>query len=242
MPQPSGVPGRLVQINPELLLGLGLLQLGQATATTPTAPEPPTATVSLQDALARIPTAQSGDPIGPEYHNSLREFCRVVTLAQGGDVSTALTVNITPALLPVGENPPWTVTIGASTNTAGAVQGWLPVTLPERTVVVDLAVSGRRTSATAGRATVSLLRAALEDPEDRVTLASVGFDVRGDDGTFTTPPTAARPAVPQVTDEQARAYLTVDPARYRYLLFARTVTATASALDLTNVRVTCNRF
>jgi hypothetical protein len=233
-------------IPPQILTADVLAQLvAAAGAGTATVPEPSRLpTVSVQDAFARIPVAEAGHVIGPDFHNSVRDFCRVVALAVGGAVDRGLTVDVPLALLPTnsGTAAGWESGLGQVINAQGSADGWVNADLPHGATITGVTVTGRRTGTKPGTVTVLLHRVKRSDPDDRVTLVTVRLGAFPD-GPFETPLTPLKPNVPQITPEQIPAYATVDRFAFRYLIQAiAAASPEANSTALYSIQVACDRF
>jgi hypothetical protein len=234
------------------ILGFGLppqlerraLLTGIGRATPAATSAAPTATVTLQDALARIPVAEAGHVIGPEYHNRLYDFCRAVTVAFTGTAERGLVVDVPLVLQLTGAlpNTPWTAELGLIHNGATVADGWTEADLPNGATITGVKVVGARKDRKAGTVTVLLHRAARGDPENRATLVRIDLsDIPV--GAIDTPWTPVRPDVLQLPPDQVPLFARIDRSAYRYLLQA-TVRGTpaAESTHLYTVQVACDRF
>jgi hypothetical protein len=101
---------------------------------------------AIQTLLNAIPTANDGDAIGSNYHNSLRDA--VVALANligTPQPSPAVIVTVVPAFATHLSNPPWIINDGfAVVPAGGSADGILPVHLPDGLLLDSMTVLGRR--------------------------------------------------------------------------------------------------
>jgi hypothetical protein len=242
------VPSFRDDVLSRFLAGLGVSGIGDIGAAAEPAPATKTPSISVQEAFSRIPTAEAGHVIGPDLHNSVREFCQVVALALTGGVDRGLTVDV-PLILQAtasGTANAWTADLGRLVNGDGTADGWTTADLPDGVRITGLKVTGRRGSGNAGAVQVLLLRVHRLDPdEDPVSLVTARL---GDlpEGPMDPPLFPLRPGVPQATPELTRSFATVDRSEYRYLVQA-TVDADPDApaknsTTLYTVQVVCDRF
>ncbi len=100
----------------------------------------------LQTLLNAIPTANDGDAIRSDYHNSLRDA--VVALANligTPQPSPSVTVTVVPAFAMHLVGPAWVINDGyAGPAVGGSADGILPVQLPDGMSLDSMTVLGRR--------------------------------------------------------------------------------------------------
>src|ERR671914_907403 len=96
-----------VNLNPQVLALLGLLQGTAGTAGTGTGADITSA--QLQSFLDAIPFANDGDVITPDHHNTLRAACgRIAQSLDETQLARVVTASITPVLFSAGgAAPPW---------------------------------------------------------------------------------------------------------------------------------------
>jgi hypothetical protein len=226
--------------------------IGRSTPTEPAAVQgsPPTATMTLQDALARIPLAEAGHVIGPDYHNRLYDFCRAVTVAFTGTAERGLVVDVPLRMQPTSATEaslPWSVELGAihsGPENPGReeIDGWTEADLPNGATITGVKVVGRRSEGKTGIVTVLLHRARRTSPTDRATLVRIDL-TNIPVGPIDTPLVPVQPDVAQLPSDQVPLYARIDRSTYRYLLQA-TVRGErgAATTRLYTVQVACDRF
>jgi hypothetical protein len=107
----------------------------------------------LQTLIAAIPTANTGQVITPNYHNTTRDaIVRLAALSEGGGGGD-ITFPHTPILFASGDEDAnrWISGPGMATRPAGPVaDGWFPVVLPDKSRLLNMTVVGSKPEDDAG--------------------------------------------------------------------------------------------
>src|SRR5215470_16259340 len=121
---------------------------------------------NLDMLIAAIPTADDGQVISRDYHNSLRDaLVEINKLINATPFGAEVTASYPPHFTQNGAGPNWQVNNGIATRDAGgSSDGWFALNLPQGARIQSLDVKGRRVAAVLSF-TVKLLRVALADPE-----------------------------------------------------------------------------
>jgi hypothetical protein len=216
---------------PLLLLNLLSGSLTETQRTRPASSTP----AALQAALASIPTASDGDVVYAQHHNSLKHALLTMASFLGDQVlSQTVTLSFAPSLLRAGAagGHDWTIVEGeAQQGSQAAVQGWVPVDLPDGLRIQSLAVHGTATAGkNVGTISVKLKRRPLQStaaPDDVVGVTLTG-----------TSPSFGQPASVTQTDKRV-----VDRFAYQYYVGATVAgAATDAGIRLFGFEVTCTRW
>ena len=81
---------------------------------------------------------------------SLRAALLAIASQLGADpTSGTVTLTFAPSFLPIGDEPPWSLSMGVATKPreAGKARGWFPLQLPEGVRLQSMTVIGRKTGA-----------------------------------------------------------------------------------------------
>jgi hypothetical protein len=179
--------------------------------------------VDLQDLINRIPTAQEGAPITPDFHNSLRDALTALAKQSADRVPTKTTLTLAPGFVENDGGPNWPQSGGVATNPEGGLaNGWLPLQLPDGARIDGLTVRGRRSGEMA-TFLVKLLRVPISDPDPfplitiQLKNAADPFEVRKEVGFSQATPTALEE------------FKLIDTSKFNYLITAEVSGATGSA-------------
>lgn len=126
---------------------------------------------NLQTLINRIPTAETGDIISRNHHNSLRdaveELANRVSAGTGqGQANTSVTY--APVFLPITDggarSPEWVLSLGISSRppNINSAKGWFPLQLPDDAAIKSLTVTGQR-SGTVLSCQIRLIRQTIAD-------------------------------------------------------------------------------
>jgi hypothetical protein len=137
---------------------------------------------NLEELLDRVETAHEGEPITPDYHNSLKAVVEALVLQGGRPTSARAVLALAPAFLPHEEGPNWVLSNGVAKASRAKdadgneqkldAHGWMPVQLPDGARIQSMTVRGRRDGDLKAFA-VALIRApiAFEEPETIIGIA-----------------------------------------------------------------------
>jgi|SRR5581483_4369983 len=120
---------------------------------------------TLQDLINAIPTAQDGDVIGIDYHNTMLAAIKMLAAQGGGGSSGPATVNVAlaPQLAAV-DSLPWQLQASGNAVKPGGnatqATGWMQVQLPDSYQIDHMVVSGNK-SGNVGSFNVSLIASSL---------------------------------------------------------------------------------
>jgi hypothetical protein len=177
--------------------------------------------------LGDIPTAQDGDVITADFHNSLRSAI-VAMAGYLGDtaINHQVVLTLAPSLLGSGAGA-WTLAPDSAEATSGPANGWLPVDLPDGARIQGMSVIHARTDKL-DTLTVDLRRLSISSPTDpAVPLAT--YSGRAGDGSVQTESVQVSVAgitEPSALDELRR----VVNGQYRYYISVQATGAEGQAL------------
>jgi hypothetical protein len=172
---------------------------------------------NLDTLIAAIRTAEDGQVISKDYHNSLRDALKAIAdQLNATPFGEEVTASYPPHFMLNGAGPNWQVNNGIATRDAGGLSdGWFALHLPQGARIQSLNVKGRRVAA-ALSFTVKLLRVALADPDGgNIAVVTVNLKNASDPFNVTQIP-AATGLGPKELEELRR----VDNSAYTYLIVA----------------------
>jgi len=190
---------------------------------------------NLDKLIAAIPTAENGQVISREYHNSIRdalvEINKLISAAPGAaDTSMTFAPNFLPIIDAGVRSPEWSLSIGIASKPGPAARGWFPVQLPDGGSIKSMTVTGQR-SGTVLSCQVRLVRQTIADataaPMIIISLKNVAgqpFKVTGE---------VSGASLPIIQDFQ-----TVNNDKYQYFVVAELQgAATDAVVDLYAIQV-----
>jgi hypothetical protein len=202
----------------------------------------PAGSNDLQVLLSALPTAQQGDVITPDYHNSLRAAILLlarrigVEMAGGGVVLT-----FAPSFSPDGAKTPWASALGVARkpSTGTTAGGWLALQLPDDVRIDGMTVVGRRSAAGVTTFSVKLVRQALNGGQAQFSLVEL-VSVSPEAGEpFTTTRSVEIPRLSPATVEELRS---VNNRQFKYLVTADLeFTEAATAAEIHAIQIVCSK-
>jgi hypothetical protein len=185
---------------------------------------------NLQTLINAIPTANDGDVITRQYHNSLRDALVAIASGLGVTGTTDNTRTLAPSFLAAQPQPEWALAQGFAAKAAGGTcEGWIPLALPDGARLARMTLMGGRSGAPTPPATFTFQVQLLRQPfTETTTIPLVTIP------NLTTPATQTDPfeasgvfSVTGVGTPSAIAeFQTVDNRNFKYLVRARLVGAT----------------
>jgi hypothetical protein len=193
---------------------------------------------NLDTLIAAIQTAEDGQVISRDYHNSIKAALEEVARQLGATAPQTGAMTIAPTFSPNGPQSSWVIVQGVASKSDQTISdGWLPIYLPDGARIQGMTVKGGRTG-TASSFQIQLIRQSLDDPDANIILISIPG--------LTTPATErdpfVAPGLPQVSGITSPAalneVLTVDNEEFKYLVKARLVgAATGATVRIYGIRV-----
>jgi hypothetical protein len=193
---------------------------------------------TLQDLINAIPSAQDGDVIGIEYHNTMLAAIKMLAAQGGGGSSGPATVNVSLApQLSAVDSMPWQLqATGNAVKPGGTVTqatGWMQVQLPDAYQIDHLVVSGNK-SGNVGSFNVSLIACSLTTGaiQQNPPPLGVSLDTAPTDnaGNFSA---TGKPVSTMV----------INNAQFRYLLLVRLAGADGPATAaIFGIQIVCKQF
>jgi hypothetical protein len=174
----------------------------------------------LQAFLDAIPFANDGDVITADHHNTIRQALAAIARSlDETQLARAVTSSFTPALLPAEGATPWRSGVGFALGPpSGPAEGWMPLDLPNGTLIDTLVVRGKMPQL-ANEWIVSLRRVELtSELEVDVCKAEIPNRTAGSPESFEFPAPVITDGVTPVQVAERRR---VDNARYRYLFYTK---------------------
>ena len=109
---------------------------------------------NLEELLDQVETANEGEPITPDFHNSLKAVVEALARQTGKSTSARAVLTLAPAFLPHEHGPNWVLSNGVAKASRAEdgdgndqqvdAHGWLPVQLPDGARIQSMTVRGRR--------------------------------------------------------------------------------------------------
>lgn len=175
----------------------------------------------VQTLVDNIPTAQDGNLITANYHNSIKKALEAIVGELGGTGGPqTITATLPMNFLPVQGQTPWNLQVGFAEDSGSASDGWIPVSFPQGATIQQLTGSGLKTNA-APKGSINLLAIATNGTDPNV-LASISLS----DVAVGNPFNITVPAV--LTASQNPALLTVDNSKWKYVIEAKVNFSTAA--------------
>ncbi len=194
----------------------------------------------LDTLVAAIPTAQEGDVITINYHNTLRAAVAALASQPGGTgLPATVTVTFAPDLTPNDGQPPWSRQQGIAVKPGASAAppfsgveatGWMALQLPDGYRIDRLTISGAKTG-NVGSWTASLIRQPMA-ASGAITVVSGTLDDAPTDtaGNF------------QVSQQATTTSTLIDNTAFKYVLLIRIRGAdSAATATLFAFQVVCSK-
>jgi hypothetical protein len=201
-----------------------------------------TTPAGAQAALDAMPIVEQGDMILASNFNTMRQA--ILDLAALVGVSTTdrtALVALAPAFFPIsaeGAGAQWNLGLGFATNPVNGGDGWLPVELPNNSIIDSMIVTGQLTGPVQD-ARVFLTRIEIADPGANPT-GLILVPLAGSPPNFSQ---KGLVTVPGAGPQGLLEYATVDTSKYRYIVEAKVAgNAPAGNLTIASIEVRSNRW
>lgn len=194
---------------------------------------------TLQTLIDAIPTAHDGDVIASTYHNTLRAaMVELVNQLNAGLGGATFTITCPPNFAQNATGPNWSQNDGIASKATGiaAVNGWIPVLLPNAVRIDSMIVYGHLTGTAPASMHVKLIRQSIASGNVQVL---VDMQLKNETGVFKeTLPVDVTSATPT----QLAGYKLVDVSQYSYLITAAVTGGSGAAIDIYNIQIQCSRL